>query len=107
MLNAVLLSQSTVSSIPLRTAIAQPYASARRTERRSRFNLSTRALVLAAGGFLLVVSLVDPPAMADRRPRLAALEHSEVGRPGGCGSASRQRSPTWPDGLTACLIDEA
>jgi hypothetical protein len=61
MLNAVLLSQSTVSSFPLRAGTAQPYASARRTDRRSLFKLYTRALVLAAGSFLLVVSLVDPP----------------------------------------------
>lgn len=107
MLNAVLLSQSTVSSFPLRTATAQPYASARRTDKRSPFKLFTRALVLAAGSFLLVASLVDPPAMADSRPHMPALDHSKVGQPEGCGSASRQPSPTWPDGLTTCLIEEA
>jgi hypothetical protein len=106
MLNAVLLSQSPVGSLQLRTATARPYASARR-DKRSTFKLFTRALVLAAGSFLLVASLVEPPAAADSRPHMAALDHSNVGQLEGCGSASRQPSPTWPDGLTTCLIDEA
>lgn len=105
MLNAI--GQSTVSSFPLRTATALPYASARRTDTRSLFKLFTCALVLAAGSFLLVASLVEPPAMADSRPHMAALDHSEVGQPEGCGSANRQPNPTWPDGLTTCLIEEA
>jgi hypothetical protein len=50
---------------------------------------------------------VEPPATADSRPHMAALDHSNVGQLEGCGSASRQPSPTWPDGLTTCLIDEA
>lgn len=105
MLNAI--GQSTVSSFPLRTATARPYASARRTGTRSPFKLLTCAVVLAAGSFLLVASLVDPPATADSRPHMVVLDHSDVGQPEGCGSANRQPSPTWPDGLTTCLIDEA
>jgi hypothetical protein len=71
MLNVI--GQSTVSSFPLQTASAQPYPSARRTDKGSLFTLLTRALVLAAGSFLLVASLVDPPAMVDSRPRLVAM----------------------------------
>jgi hypothetical protein len=74
MLNAVILSQSTVSSFPLRAGTAQPYASARRTDRRSQFKLFTRALVLAAGSFL-----VDPPKQFLQAAAESVLMESSAG----------------------------